>query len=92
VRTISIHTTFKKEFNKFKKNLSFEELDIFYSEIISNLKNDIPLAEKYRDHQLTGNYKNFRECHVKPDLLLVYTKIDNKLILARFNSHSEIFK
>ncbi|WP_156956469.1 type II toxin-antitoxin system YafQ family toxin [Stenoxybacter acetivorans] len=57
-----------------------------------SLIHDIPLTEKYRDHQLTGNLKDYRECHVKPDLLLVYAKRGNELHLARLGTHSELFK
>jgi mRNA interferase YafQ len=54
---------------------------------------DNPLPEKYRDHQLKGKYAAYRECHVRPDWLLVYQKNKKKLILllARTNTHPEIF-
>jgi len=51
------------------------------------------LPEKYRDHFLIGGYSGMRECHVKPDVLLIYW-IDvenNKLVLERLGSHSELF-
>ncbi|WP_428346784.1 type II toxin-antitoxin system YafQ family toxin [Moraxella nonliquefaciens] len=50
-----------------------------------------PLPPKYKDHDLIGNYKGFRECHIKPDLLLIYQKDDECLSLARLGSHSELF-
>ncbi len=51
------------------------------------------LPVKYRDHKLSGDMKDFRECHIKPDLLLVYRIIDDKLVLflSDLGSHSEIF-
>lgn len=52
------------------------------------------LEEKYRNHLLIGNYKGCFECHIKPDLLLIY-KIENdinELQLVRIGSHSELFK
>ena len=52
-------------------------------------KNTLPA--KYKDHDLIGNYKGFRECHIKPDLLLVYKKEGEYLQLARLGSHSELF-
>jgi mRNA interferase YafQ len=84
---------FKKDFNKQKKNLSFEDLEKFY-EVIRKLKNNENLEEKFKDHKLIDdkNYKDCRDCHIKPDLVLIY-HIDleeKKLILMRFNSHSEI--
>jgi mRNA interferase YafQ len=54
---------------------------------------DNPLPEKYQDHQLKGKYAAYRECHVRPEWLLVYQKNKNELILllARTNTHSEVF-
>jgi mRNA interferase YafQ len=61
-------------------------------EIIDKLVNDIPLPARYLDHDLTGNWSGHRECHIRPNLLLVYQKIgDKELYLARLGSHSEIF-
>ncbi|NDF93162.1 MAG: type II toxin-antitoxin system YafQ family toxin, partial [Actinobacteria bacterium] len=60
--------------------------------VIDLLLEDQVLPSKYRDHALIGNYQNTRECHVKPDLLLVYFKRGNNLLfLVRLGSHSEIF-
>ena len=52
-----------------------------------------PLPRKNIDHPLTGIWKNSRECHVNPDILLIYRidKENNKLYLERFGSHSELF-
>jgi mRNA interferase YafQ len=56
------------------------------------LATDRPLEARHRDHDLGGNWNGYRECHVKPDLLLIYRKPDaNTLQLARLGSHSEIF-
>ena len=84
---------FKKDFNKQKKNLSFEDLETFY-DVIRKLKKNEKLEEKFRDHKLIDdkNYKDCRDCHIKPDLVLIYhiNLSEQKLILMRFNSHSEI--
>ena len=56
-----------------------------------NLLCDVKLEDKYKDHQLKGNMKDFRECHIKPDLLLVYMIEDNVLKLVDIGSHSELF-
>ena len=55
--------------------------------------NDIPLPKKYKDHALKGNYNGFRECHIRPNWLLVYKKDKEELILAlvRIGSHSDLF-
>lgn len=53
---------------------------------------DLPLPRKHQDHALKGEYVGTRECHVKPDLLLIYFKMDKTLLtLVRLGSHSELF-
>ena len=61
--------------------------------IVNELANQRPLDEKYRDHELTGNYRNFRECHVEPDWLLIYRieKGELTLALVRTGTHSDLF-
>lgn len=63
--------------------------------IIERLANDEALEPKYKDHQLKGDMRLYRECHIKPDLLLIYRKINesNMLILRAINlgSHSDLF-
>ncbi len=60
-------------------------------EIVKALACDAPLAEKHRDHALTGDWKDHRDCHVKPDLVLIYRKPDDsELHLVRLGSHSEL--
>lgn len=49
------------------------------------------LPEKYKDHYLNGNYARHRECHVKPDILLIYFTDDKYLYLERIGTHSELF-
>lgn len=60
--------------------------------VIESLANDIRLPLSYKDHALHGNWEGKRECHIRPDLLLVYTyEGDDVLILERLGSHAEIF-
>ena len=60
--------------------------------VVEMLANDEALPHKYRDHILSGDWENHRECHIKPDWLLIYKKNDvNQLILIRTGSHSELF-
>jgi mRNA interferase YafQ len=59
--------------------------------VIALLVDDEPLPRKYRDHALTGNWAGFRDCHIKPDLVLIYGLSDEEsLWLARLGSHSEL--
>lgn len=55
------------------------------------LLNSLPLLEKYKDHALTGNWKGWRDCHIKNDLVLIYKIVGDEIRLARLNTHSEIF-
>ena len=80
---------FKKDFKKIR-NLPFTDLKIIF-DVISTIEQKMSLDPKYKDHELTGNWSNFRECHIKPDLLLIYQANDNILKLARLGAHSELF-
>lgn len=83
---------FAKSFKKSYKKLSQKDKELF-AEISLKLANDEILEPKYKDHALKGEYADFRECHLKPDLLLIYQKQQDKLILYCLNigSHSELF-
>ncbi|ANV97648.1 addiction module toxin RelE [Helicobacter enhydrae] len=83
---------FSKSFKKSYKKLSKKDKELF-SKVSLKLANDEILEPKYRDHALKGDYVGFRECHLKPDLLLIYKKQDDKLILycLDIGSHSELF-
>ena len=81
---------FKKDYKlAMKRGLPIEELD----NVIRLLAEDDPLPEKYKDHDLSGSWKGFRECHIQPDWLLIYRVFNNNLILSlsRTGSHSDLF-
>ncbi|WP_458249933.1 type II toxin-antitoxin system YafQ family toxin, partial [Aeromonas veronii] len=60
--------------------------------VLVALATDQPLDVRYRDHDLSGDWAGYRECYIKPDLLLIYRKSDaDTLRLARLGSHSELF-
>ncbi|SOB75865.1 mRNA interferase YafQ [Marinobacter sp. LV10R510-11A] len=62
-----------------------------FIEVVVALANDQPLAEKHRDHALIGDWKDYRDCHVKPDLVLIYrTPNVGVLQLVRLGPHSEL--
>ena len=81
----------KKEMKILKKQ--GKNIEKLY-EIINILAYGEELDAKYRDHNLIGNYKGYRECHIEPDWLLIYKVMENILILtlSRTGSHSELFK
>jgi mRNA interferase YafQ len=63
-----------------------------FKQILAQLVRDIPLAEKYCDHKLIGEFKGKRECHLAPDWLLIYESDQDSLTLVRMGSHAELFK
>ncbi|MDF1883578.1 type II toxin-antitoxin system YafQ family toxin [Sulfurimonas sp. SAG-AH-194-C21] len=80
--------SFKRAYKR--QRLSDEE-DLAYIDVVYNLLCGNELIQKYKDHQLIGKLKDFRECHIKPDLLLIYIIEDNTLKLVDIGSHSELF-
>lgn len=87
---VKFTSKFKKDYKLIKKRGMNINL---LKEIVDKLANNIPLEEKYKDHELTGNYKGFRECHIQPDWLLIYLIEDDKLTLTltRTGTHSDLF-
>lgn len=83
---------FSRDFKKSLRKLPIKEQELV-AVIVDKLANDETLELKHKDHALKGKYVGFRECHIKPDLLLIYQKQQDKLILYcfRVGSHSEIF-
>ena len=83
--------------SRFKKGYKLAKkrgLDISLLEnVIYKLQRGIPLEEKNRDHELKGNYKGFRECHIQPDWLLIYLIEDDVLTLTLVDTgtHSDLF-
>jgi len=60
--------------------------------IVRLLALDAPLGHQLRDHALTGTWKDHRECHLRPDWLLIYRLEPGKLLLVRTGTHSDLFK
>lgn len=87
--TLEYSTQFKKDFKKIAKMPIPDILEV--GNIISQLQRGEALAAKNVDHPLSGNWLGFRDCHIKPDLVLIYRIANNTLQLARIGSHSDIF-
>ncbi|MWV62467.1 type II toxin-antitoxin system mRNA interferase toxin, RelE/StbE family [Helicobacter saguini] len=79
---------FKRQYKKLNQNDKDKA-----KEVINKLLNGEILESKYKDHKLSGEYSGFRECHIKPDLLLIYKKDSINLILICLDigSHSDLF-
>lgn len=61
--------------------------------VLSLLASGTPLPAQYKDHFLTGNLQDFRECHIEPDWLLIYQICKDTLILSAtaMGSHADLF-
>jgi mRNA interferase YafQ len=80
---------FKKDFKKITK-LPIPEI-IEVGNVISTLQKSLILDAKYVDHALVGNWYGFRDCHIKPDLVLIYRIHETYLQLARIGTHNDVF-
>ena len=91
MRTIRRTAQFKKDYKREKRGRYSAALDDDLFTIVQLLVTDAKLPELMHDHSLTGNLKDCRDCHIKPDLVLIYRKTsDNTLELIRLGSHSEL--
>ncbi len=86
---LKIENSFKRDVKiAYKQGLKQDEIE----PIIHKLLSQEVLEPKYKDHKLQGDLKDFRECHIKPDLLLIYQVKQDSLHLVRIGSHSHLFK
>lgn len=80
------------KFRRDIKRLSKQGFDLSKIEtVVKVLVAEEPLAEKYRDHPLSGNWVGYRDCHIQPDWLLIYRIVEDELQLTRTGSHAELF-
>ena len=80
MRTIEQTSQFRRDYKREAKGSNRQ-----------TLANDQSLPEKSRDHALSGDWKDHRDCHIRPDLVLIYRKPDNAVLqLVRLGSHSQL--
>jgi mRNA interferase YafQ len=92
MRRIERTNAFRRDFKREKRGQHRRDMEALLTLVISSLADDKALAERNRDHALAGEWHDFRECHLKPDLLLIYRKLDPDVLqLVRMGSHSELF-
>ena len=92
MRKIEISGRFKQDLKRELKGRHHLTLLADLTLITDQLVNDQLLQPRHRDHPLSGKWKNHRDCHVKPNLVLIYQKPDETtLVLERLGSHSELF-
>ena len=91
MRTIKRTSRFKKDYKREAKGQHRATLDADLLAAVSLLAADTTLPEKFRDHPLTGEWTGHRDCHIKPDLVLIYRVPDGETLeLVRLGSHSEL--
>lgn len=92
MRTIERSSAFRHDYKREARGQHRATLDDDLMPVLAALANDRLLEPRHRDHDLSGDWSDYRECHVKPDLLLIYRKTDQDMLrLARLGSHSELF-
>jgi mRNA interferase YafQ len=91
MRTIRQTSSFKRDLKREAKGKHRRSLQTDFTKIIEILARDLQLPENYRDHALAGDWKDHRDCHVKPDLVLICRQPDpDTLQLVRLGSHAEL--
>ena len=93
MRTIELSSAFKKDYRRAKSTPRHaQNMDGLLESVVGLLVEDMPLPESCHDHTLIGNWKGYRECHLKPDLLLIYSIKEPEILrVARLGSHAELF-
>lgn len=92
MRRIERTNAFRRDFKRQLRGHHGRDLEVVLISAVSLLVEDKPLPERNRDHALAGDWRDHRECHLKPDLLLIYRKPDADVLqLVRLGSHSELF-
>jgi mRNA interferase YafQ len=91
MRTIRYTNRFKRDYKREKAGRHGKTLDNELTEIVRLLAADTLLPRRNFDHPLSGEWRDHGDCHVRPDLILIYRKPDNaNLDLVRLGSHSEL--
>ena len=93
MRRIERATAFKRDYEKTKALFRYRDLDKRLTLVLQLLVDDRSLPPRNRDHALSGSWSGYRDCHLWPDLLRIYSKpLPEVLRLVRLGSHSELFE
>lgn len=93
MRKIEWSNSFKRDYRRIKAAPRHRNLDDLLRAVLVLLESDQPLPQHYQDHPLSGNWSGCRDCHIRPNLLLIYEKFGSDLLrLVRLGSHSELFR
>jgi mRNA interferase YafQ len=91
MRIVRYTSRFRRDYKREQSGRHGKHLDAMLLETVNMLAKDEPLPRRYFDHRLGGEWSDHRDCHVRPDLILIYRKPDAQTLeLVRLGSHSEI--
>ncbi len=91
MRTVKYTNRFKRDYRREQSGQHGRKLDTLLMDVVNLLAADTSLPRRCFDHPLTGDWRDHRDCHIKPDLVLIYRKPDaENLELVRLGSHSEL--
>ena len=91
MREIKYTTRFQRDYRREKFGRHSKKLDALLMEVVNVLGADMPLPRSNFDHPLSGEWNDYRDCHIRPDLVPIYRKPDDdSLELVRLGSHSEL--
>jgi mRNA interferase YafQ len=91
MREIKYTARFQRDYKREKSGRHSKKLDVLLMEVVNLLAADTPLACRNNDHPLSGEWNDHRDCHIRPDLILIYRKPNHdSLEMVRLGSHSEL--
>ncbi|MDD2500304.1 MAG: type II toxin-antitoxin system YafQ family toxin [Geobacter sp.] len=91
MREIRFTGRFKRDYKREKSGKHGKTVDAVLMEVVNLLAADEPLPRRNVDHPLSGDWADHRDCHIRPDLILIYRKPDDEYLdLVRLGSHSEL--
>jgi len=91
MRIVEYTGRFRRDYKREKSGRYRTRLDAELREAVTLLAADEPLPRRYFDHALSGEWSDHRDCHIRPDLILIYRKPDDETLqLVRLGSHSEL--
>ena len=91
MRKIKYTAHFKKDYKREKKSGRYSKLDDLLLSVVNLLVKDKNLPHRFYDHALIGEWYDHRDCHIKPDLVLIYRKPSSHVLeLVRLGSHNQL--
>jgi mRNA interferase YafQ len=91
MRRIERTRVFKRDYKKVKATPKHRDVEVLLREVLELLVTDVPLPQRNHDHPRSGEWKDHRDCHLKPDLVLIYRKPNEEVVqLVRLGSHSQL--